>query len=59
MGLFLMYLQVQKQNVYFAISRLYFLITMETLMDGPMRFYQIGEFAVPLYCKRSSNVNFH
>ncbi|XP_035171548.1 interferon alpha/beta receptor 2 isoform X2 [Oxyura jamaicensis] len=32
-------LQVWKQNVYLTISRLYFLITMETLMDGPLRFY--------------------
>uniref|UniRef100_A0A8C3K5X7 Uncharacterized protein n=1 Tax=Calidris pygmaea TaxID=425635 RepID=A0A8C3K5X7_9CHAR len=36
-----MYFQVQKQNVYFAVSRLYFLITLEMLMGGPMYFYQL------------------
>ncbi|KAM6419897.1 interferon alpha/beta receptor 2 [Pluvialis apricaria] len=34
-------IKVQKQNVSCAVSGLYFLITLETQMDGPMRFYQL------------------
>lgn len=58
MWLFFIYLQVQKQNVCFAIDRLYFLIAVETLMDVLMHFYQLGKLPVPLYCKRSNNANF-
>lgn len=33
--------EVQEQNVHFTV-RMYFLITVETLMGGPLRFYQLA-----------------
>lgn len=53
-----MYLQVQKQNVYFTVSRLRFLITMETPMGGPVHFCQLGKLPIALYRKTSGTANF-